>query len=433
MDTKDKNRKTDEQEQEYAFIRQEVRPKRGRKFLKKLFSGMLLVIPLALLFGFLAFLSFRITQKYLMPETTTVTETETFSIETTERTTEPPTETTTEAETESESETETETEDPTRAIRDFYAVFRGITSKAGSSIVTVTSVTNGSDWFFNESEKTDKSFGLILAENSQALLILTPYDPIAEANEVWVTFRNGSEVEAVKYSSDQELGLSCVEVELENIPPEARASYQTAVLGDSLGLNAGVPVIAVGAPNGYVNSVDFGFISNRKTTESIIDNEIELFNTSMPDHANSSGVIVDLNGSVVGMLTHRFDTNLNEGLSTCYSINSLSQLVTDLAMKAERPYLGIYGSVVQGNIGSTLGVAEGIYVYKVVKESPAYAAGIERGDIIVSIDDKPIADFPDLQSAIREAGAEETVTVQVVRTTRTTDNELTFEVTLGRR
>ena len=46
-------------------------------------------------------------------------------------------------------------------------------------------------------------------------------------------------------------------------------------------------MIAVGAPNGYLYSVEFGIVSNRKTTEAVIDNEIELFNTDLPEPADA--------------------------------------------------------------------------------------------------------------------------------------------------
>ncbi|MBQ4474187.1 MAG: PDZ domain-containing protein [Lachnospiraceae bacterium] len=426
-----------EEKQEYTFIRQEVKPRRARKYFKKLFSGILLVIPLAVLFGFLAFLSFSLAQKHLNPPETTTVTMEPFTIETVVSTTEPPTtESTTEepdSESETESEIETTTEDPTRQVREFYSVLRGIAAEAGRAIVRVTAVTNGEDWFLNESEKMDTSFGLILSQNSKALLILTPYDPIAKANEILVTFRNGSEVEAALYSHDEELGMACLQVDLEDISSETQGSYDVAVLGDSTGLDAGVSVIAVGAPNGYLYSVEFGIVSNRKTTEAVIDNEIELFNTDLPEHPNGSGVILNLSGQIVGLMTHRFNSNLNEGLSTCYSIAGVRQLIEDLAIQRDRPYLGIYGGVVQPEMSSTLGVGKGIYISKVIGDSPAFKAGMERGDIIVSANGTPVEDFAGLQSAMRAAGPGGLLKVEVIRTTRTTDNEMTFDVTLTAR
>ena len=179
--------------------------------------------------------------------------------------------------------------------------------------------------------------------------------------------------------------------------------------------------------------MEFGFVSNRKTQESIIDNEIELFNTSIPEHPNGIGVIVDLYGRVVGLMTHRFDKNLNEGLSTCESIAGVHQLIEDLAIQKKRPYLGIYGGVVQPEMASTLGVGKGIYVSKVINDSPAFTAGIERGDIIVSVNGTPIENFAGLQSAMCAAGAEGNAKIEVVRTTRSSDNEMTFDVILGTR
>ena len=102
-------------------------------------------------------------------------------------------------------------------------------------------------------------------------------------------------------------------------------------------------------------------------------------------------------------------------------------------MKRNRPYLGIYGGAVQPEMAGTLGVGSGIYISRVITDSPAFVGGLERGDIITSVNGTPISDFTSLSSALRAAGAESTVKVDVVRTTLTTDNEMTFEVTLGTR
>ncbi len=57
----------------------------------------------------------------------------------------------------------------------------------------------------------------------------------------------------------------------------------------------------------------------------------------------------------------------------------------------------------------------GVLVVGVVEGSPAEDAGLERGDIVTAIDGRPIDDLPDLQGALREVGADATVTLTVVR------------------
>ena len=78
-------------------------------------------------------------------------------------------------------------------------------------------------------------------------------------------------------------------------------------------------------------------------------------------------------------------------------------------------------------------MASGLYVSKVINDSPAFEAGIERGDIITEINGSPVVDFASFQTALRQAGAEGKALVKVIRTTMTTDNEMTFDVSLGTR
>jgi len=297
--------------------------------------------------------------------------------------------------------------------------------------VTVTAVENGVDWFLNDSEKTSSTCGLIYADNKVELLILVNLSRVQDASEIRVTFQNGTTVIGTLYDQDATTGLAVVAVEHEDITQEMEDSYTMATLGDPFSIASGEPVLALGSPNGYLYSMEPGIVTNKKSFEYVTDGKVELFNLDIADNANGDGVIVNMDGEVLGLITHTFKSNLNKNICTVLSLNSkLKTLIQDLANKRERTYLGIVGAELTEDVASTLNSSLGIYVTDVVGESPAYAAGIQRGDVITAINDVSITNFTSFETLLRNAGIGKKVRLSIIRTTKDTNNKMEIEVTL---
>lgn len=415
------------EEKEYSFIEQEVVPKKKHTGLKRLLTAVLVTILLAVIFGLVSSLVYYASGRILrdkLPDSQG--EKEKVTLET-EVTTEEMAETST-------SEDQLDDKNEEKEIdqyRQDYEVLRDIADQVNQSVVTVTGVTNGLDWFLNDSEKTNSTCGLIMANNKEELLILADYDEITEVNEIRITFRDSTTVVGEFYDGDSELGLALISVKLSDLSSETMATYQIAELGESYELEAGVPVLALGNPNGYMYSMQKGMVTNKRTERYITDNKIELFNTNIPVNSNGEGVIVNLEGRIVGFMSHKFNTDLNKNISTCLAVSKVKKLLEDMANQEKRPYFGITGSELTLEAAESLGTGSGIYVTAIDSKSPAFDAGIQRGDIITDVNGTPISSFTNFQSALRSAGVKKTVKVSIVRTTKTTDNVMDLSVTLG--
>ena len=433
----------------YQFIEEQVLPNR-KKRTKHIMELTLLTLLLAVIFGLVSGMVFSLTGSYVRKQQTTTdsdnreavnivgsdntgTETQTANTpETTGNTTanEP---TGTDSSNTTSNTTDEEKADA-QAKENYIAGVRQLSKLAAQvnrSIVTVTAVENGVDWFLNDSEKTSSTCGLIYADNKVELLILVNLSRVQDASEIRVTFQNGTTVIGTLYDQDATTGLAVVAVEHEDITQEMEDSYTMATLGDPFSIASGEPVLALGSPNGYLYSMEPGIVTNKKSFEYVTDGKVELFNLDIADNANGDGVIVNMDGEVLGLITHTFKSNLNKNICTVLSLNSkLKTLIQDLANKRERTYLGIVGAELTEDVASTLNSSLGIYVTDVVGESPAYAAGIQRGDVITAINDVSITNFTSFETLLRNAGIGKKVRLSIIRTTKDTNNKMEIEVTL---
>ncbi|WP_343208019.1 S1C family serine protease [Anaerolentibacter hominis] len=436
MSTKEREGENPEQkeQEEYSFIQEKVVPKKRNK-LKKFGIALLVTLLLAIIFGLVSSLVFYVSgnfikdafsrddgkQKVVLDQDPDPGDTEP---EDKPGDTKPD---------DTKKEDEKDGEDEEAALEDYAAAYTKLTevaAKVNQSIVTVTGVTSGTDWFLNNSEKTNATSGLIYAENGKELLILVNRSKIIDVNEIRVTFRNLAVSVAALYDADPVTGLAVVAVPMNEINAETKESYKIADLGESYTLTTGMPILALGSPNGYLYSMEPGIITNRKSEITVVDNKLELFNTDVNDNSNGDGVIVNLEGQVVGIITSQFKKDLNKNISTAISISKVKPLLENMANQESRPYLGVVGSELTNDAAKALHVPYGIYITEVETGSPAFEAGLQRGDIITQMDDVIISNFVNFRTALTEAGPNHKMKMTIVRTTKTVDNVLDMEITL---
>lgn len=318
-------------------------------------------------------------------------------------------------------------------LKDYQSVYQllsEVANEVNKSIVTVTSVTSGIDWFNNESETANVTSGVIIANNGERLIILTSYDRIKSTTNIKVTFPTEVTTKAKLLNKDSSLGLAIITVDLSDIPKTTLDTIGVATLGESYSLSVGDPIIAVGSPNGYTYSVDYGMISNRVNYAYITDNKVELFNTDIDDNPNGEGVIINLRGEVIGIITQKFKSDLNKNINTAIAISRLKTTIEDLVNQTEQVYIGIIANDLTTDSLKSLDVSGGVYVNEVETSSPAYEAGLQSGDIIVKIDNSTISSVNTLYNILGSKKPKDTVKFVVQRKTSSGNKELTFKVEL---
>ncbi len=319
-------------------------------------------------------------------------------------------------------------------LNNIYMEIRNIANEVDKSILNVTSVSSGVDVLLNNEYEADKvSSGLVVANNGADLLILVSYDRVQDAKNIQVDLTESLSVKAKLQNYDSDLNLAVLAVSLKDIPDMVLNSIKPAKLGESYPLIVGTLVLALGSPNGYVDSMAFGMINGRGYSKYITDNKIDLFNTDIRENEHSDGVIVNLRGEVIGIMTQQLKDDYNQNVNTVIGITQIKEIIASLVNNRERSYFGIKGVDMTEAALSQAGVTNGICITEVETDSPALAAGLQNGDIITSVNDTEIISVKTFYSLISTSTPKTVLKVTIKRNEKNSSNEMELEVTLAKK
>ncbi len=300
-------------------------------------------------------------------------------------------------------------------------------------IVTVTCVTDDFDWLDSAQVSQNQGCGVIVSENGMELLILTHYAGAASAERLVVTFYDESQAEAQIKQYNGATDMVVLSVALDSLSEEIKAgeSLPIAQFGYSGGRLAGTPVVALGSPMGTDNSVGYGIVTAASTVLPATDRNYRLILTDINGSQNSGGVLFNLQGQLVGIITNNKTEPDLRNLITAYGITELQKTVEKMSNASIIPYMGIRGGDVPKEANLELGVPFGAYVEETEMDSPAMREGIQRGDVITALDDKTVVNFNGYSNILMEMEPGQTVTVTVMRQSQEEYKEMQFSIELG--
>ena len=253
--------------------------------------------------------------------------------------------------------------------------------------------------------------------------IVTNAHVVADASSFTVFLANGRSLSAVLIGAFAPDDIAVLRVSTEALIP--------AQFADSDHLRVGAIVMAIGSPLGLQGSVTEGIVSavGRQVTEPNGVALPPLIQTSASiNPGNSGGALVDLDGTVVGITTLAAQDPNAGGTAPGIGFAVPSNIARDIASQliknghvtnTHRAYLGIHAANAPNGSGAG--------VYAVSPGGPAEKAGLRVGDVITSLEGRPVRDQPSLASVLSALEPGKTVTLDVLRG----QTRLSLTITLG--
>lgn len=317
--------------------------------------------------------------------------------------------------------------------RQIYSALSEYMAELNKYMVTVTGVTSNVDWFNNVQESKNQASGVIIANNSKELLVLVDYSAISKAESLSLTFYNNEQAQAEVKEHDSVTNLAVLSVDLADLSSDMQENgVAVATLGSSNLKNIiGMPVVALGSPMGSSGSIGYGMVTAITSQLTTADTNYRLLQTDIVGSQNAGGVLFNMQGQIVGMITpNRANADMKNMISA-YGISDLKKRIEKMSNGIKTAYLGINGVDVSEEANEELGVPYGAYIREVKMDSPVMLAGIQQGDVLVAIDNEEIESYEDYVKVLMNLEAGETVELTVMRQAQSEYREMKVEVVTG--
>lgn len=251
--------------------------------------------------------------------------------------------------------------------------------------------------------------GFIISEDG---FILTNHHVVEGASEIIVRLNDRRQMTAELIGEDDRTDLALLKVDAEGLP--------TVRTGQSSTVEAGEWVLAIGSPFGFEYSVTAGIVS-AKGRNLPTENYVPFLQTDVAiNPGNSGGPLFNLDGEVIGVNSHIYSRSGGfQGISFAIPIELAMDVAEQLRERGtvSRAWLGVVIQDVTRELAESFGMdrPEGALVAQVLPGSPAEAAGLEPGDVIVEFNGQEVANSGALPPIVGRTPVGSTAPVIVVR------------------
>jgi Do/DeqQ family serine protease len=266
-------------------------------------------------------------------------------------------------------------------------------------------------------ERQFRSAGSGVIVDAKKGLIVTNAHVIENATEITVTLLDNRSLEAEVIGKDSGSDIAVLKVEAKNLQDVPIADSDRAEVGDF--------VVAIGNPFGLGHTVTSGIVSalsrsgiNPEGYEDFIQTDASI------NPGNSGGALVDLNGRLVGInsaILSRSGGNI--GIGFAIPSNMMKTVMDQLVEFGEvrRGVLGVSIQTLTPDIAESMGISDtrGALVSQVMEGSAAEKAGIKAGDVITSVNGKPVDDAAGLRNSIGMLSIGDRVGIELIRDGKT--------------
>ncbi len=257
--------------------------------------------------------------------------------------------------------------------------------------------------------------------------ILTNNHVINDADEIKVKLADGKEAKATVIGSDPETDLAILKIDLPDL--------KVIAMGDSENLKVGDIVFAIGNPFGVGQTATHGIISATHRKDLGINTFENFLQTDAAiNPGNSGGALIDIHGNLIGINNAIYTRNGGfQGIGFAIPINLAKDVMAELIDSGfvTRGWMGITVSKLTPEIRKSLNYlkGEGVVIAGVIRQGPAFNAGLRPGDIIINVDGKTTTEPSEVLSITSKLKPDAAYPITVVRNGETLD----FRVIAGKR
>ncbi|MEB6380707.1 serine endoprotease DegQ [Leclercia adecarboxylata] len=256
--------------------------------------------------------------------------------------------------------------------------------------------------------------------------VLTNNHVISHADKISVQMNDGREFDAKLIGGDDQSDIALLQL-------QNPTGLTQIAIADSDKLRVGDFAVAVGNPFGLGQTATSGIVSalgrsglNLEGLENFIQTDASI------NRGNSGGALLNLNGELIGINTAILAPGGGSvGIGFAIPSNmarTLAQQLIDFG-EVKRGLLGIKGTEMSADIAKAfnLNVQRGAFVSEVLPNSGSAKAGVKSGDVIVSLNDKPLSSFAELRSRIATTEPGATVKLGILRDGKPLDLQVTLD------
>ncbi|MBP6182508.1 trypsin-like peptidase domain-containing protein [Flavobacterium sp.] len=261
-----------------------------------------------------------------------------------------------------------------------------------------------------QQEQVGTGSGVIISEDGY---IVTNNHVVKDASEIEITLNNKKSYKAKLIGTDSKMDIALLKIDAdEKLPYTVFANSDSVKIGEW--------VLAVGNPYNLTSTVTAGIVSAKARDLGTSGIQSFIQTDAAVNPGNSGGALVNTRGELIGINTMISSmTGSYVGYSFAVPSNIARKIIEDIMEfgNVQRGILGVEGGELNGTASKELGISQtqGFYINKVTKNSGAEKSGLQKGDIIVKLDDQNVATFADLSGYINTKRPNDKVQVTYIR------------------
>lgn len=273
-----------------------------------------------------------------------------------------------------------------------------------------------------QQNRIESSLGSAVIMNAEGYL-LTNHHVIAGAEQIVVALRDGRETVGQLIGTDPETDLAVLKIDLPNVPVMTVSQIERIRIGDV--------ALAIGNPLGVGQTVTMGIVSATGRNQLGLNTYEDFIQTDAAiNMGNSGGALVDAHGHLIGINTAILSGG-SQGIGFSIPANLAVEVMHSIIDEGRviRGWMGLEVQLLTPELADSFGIDQhtGIVVARVYSKGPADVAGLQAGDVILSIDGVPAVDGRSSMNQVARAKPGDVVVIEVLRAGKT----LTLSTTIG--